>query len=47
MKNNTNFPKPRRGYKLDAGDKLAIKKRRIEEAGKRRAGNKLNIYKQY
>lgn len=40
-KNNTNFPKPRRGYILDVGDKQAIKKKKLEEITKRRLSNKV------
>jgi hypothetical protein len=44
MKNNTNFPKPKRGYTLDAGDKKAIAKAKAEAKAKLRAGNKLSTF---
>jgi hypothetical protein len=43
-KNNTNFPKPKRGYKLDSGDKRAIAKKRLEKATKRRCSNKVKLF---
>jgi len=39
--NFTNFPKPKRGYILDAGDRRAIKKKKLEIATKRRLANKV------
>lgn len=44
MKNNTNFPKPKRGYVLDVGDKKAILKKKNELKTKLRNSNKLNIF---
>lgn len=40
-RNFTNFPKPRRGYTLDVGDRRAIKKKKLEEITKRRLANKV------
>lgn len=42
MKSTTNFPKPKRGYILDAGDKRAIAKAKEEAKTKLRRGNKLS-----